>query len=291
MKSTLILMLLACLPFLGWSQTHCTAANRQKCEEVLTALQEANLSDQDMSTIAIAVGKLFLGTPYVAKTLELDGPEKLVVNLEGLDCTTFMENVVVFSRLVQKDELTWDAYQDMLAEVRYRDGQLGEYPDRLHYATDWFFQNEQKGIIEDITQEIGGIPYEKHINFMSTHPTAYTQLASSDEYVKQIADVERAINDREYCYIPKERVKALESGIQSGDLIAITTPIKGLDVVHVGLAIRQNGRIHLFHASTGSNEVEISSKPLAEYLAGNRSQSGIMVARLQAVTPRPNAQH
>jgi hypothetical protein len=52
-----------------------------------------------------------------------------------------------------------------------------------------------------------------------------------------------------------------------------------LDVVHVGFAKRHNNRIHLLHASLDEKKVVISSKPLAEYLIGNKNQSGIMVAR------------
>lgn len=68
-----------------------------------------------------------------------------------------------------------------------------------------------------------------------------------------------------------------------GDLIAITTTMRNLDIVHVGFAIEQDGLIHLLHAGTRSMQVEISEKPLSDYLKGNKSQSGIMVSRL--ITP------
>jgi len=48
----------------------------------------------------------------------------------------------------------------------------------------------------------------------------------------------------------------------------------------VAFAITKNGIIHLAHASTKNIKMEISEKPLADYLAANKSQSGIMVARL-----------
>ncbi|WP_332911570.1 N-acetylmuramoyl-L-alanine amidase-like domain-containing protein [Algoriphagus boritolerans] len=72
----------------------------------------------------------------------------------------------------------------------------------------------------------------------------------------------------------------MEKNIQPGDLIAITTSMKNLDIVHVGFAIEKNGRIHLMHAGTGNMQVEISDKPLSDYLKANKSQSGIMVCRL-----------
>ena len=47
-------------------------------------------------------GKKFLGLPYVAHTLELGDTEHLIVNLHGLDCTTFVETVVALSMCDQQ---------------------------------------------------------------------------------------------------------------------------------------------------------------------------------------------
>jgi cell wall-associated NlpC family hydrolase len=50
-----------------------------------------------------AMGKLFLGTPYVAHTLDSDATkEKLVVDLRGFDCVTFYENMLAFARIIKK---------------------------------------------------------------------------------------------------------------------------------------------------------------------------------------------
>ena len=47
--------------------------------------------------VIVATGQQLLNTPYVAGTLEAHSPEILIVNLRGLDCTTFVENVLVVS--------------------------------------------------------------------------------------------------------------------------------------------------------------------------------------------------
>ena len=67
--------------------------------------------------------------------------------------------------------------------------------------------------------------------------------------------------------------------IQTGDIIALTSAIKGLDITHTGFAIRkEDGRIHLLHASS-KGKVEISELPLADYLQGIKHNTGIIVAR------------
>ncbi|MDX2250394.1 MAG: DUF1460 domain-containing protein [Bacteroidia bacterium] len=275
----LVLAMLLALSLPVTAQTWCTKENQDLCQSYLNAFSQAGLSASPIDIVAMEVGKKFMGTPYVAKTLEIEGDEKLVVNLSGLDCTTFLENVIVFSRLIKQNRLNFDAFQEELEKVRYRNEQQGAYPSRLHYFTDWIYHNTQKGIIQDVTQTCGGKPYIKPINFMSTHTTAYRQLSDS-VFVREIKKVEKEISSRNYFYIPKAEIAQREGNIKSGDLIAITTSIAGLDIVHVGFAIKQNGRTHLFHASTGSMKVEISEKPLSDYLAANKSQSGIMVCRL-----------
>lgn len=261
------------------AQVYCTAQNKTLCEAHLSWLADSDLSGKPINEIAIAVGRHLLGTPYVASTLEIPGEEQLVVDLSGLDCTTFLENVIVFSRLAKQGKYGFEDFTRELEQLRYRNGERHAYPSRLHYFTDWIYDNQEKGIIKDVSEEIGGTPYKKTINFMSTHRSAYKQLADESFY-SAIQQAEVDLNTHTYHYLPKAELRVLESGIRDGDLIAITTSITGLDVVHTGFAIWKNGRVHLFHASSANKKVEISEKPLAEYLAGNKSQSGVIVCRL-----------
>ena len=44
--------------------------------------------------------------------------------------------------------------EDLLAEVRttrYRGGKMGDFTTRLHYTTDWFVDNEAKGVVKILT--------------------------------------------------------------------------------------------------------------------------------------------
>ncbi|RMG58183.1 MAG: DUF1460 domain-containing protein [Bacteroidetes bacterium] len=273
---SLILIVLSTLGTLS-AQVRCTAKDRDLCESHLKALAEEFLSEAPMTEIIPTVGHRFIGTPYVAHTLEGE-TEELVVDLQGLDCTTFLENVVVLSRLVARDALTFADFQAELAGLRYREGVVEGYPSRLHYFSDWLYQNAQKGLITDITAELGGDAYEKEINFMSTHPDAYAQLGDPAT-LAAIEETEAAINSRRYYYIPKDRIEAVEDRIADGDLIALTSRVEGLDIAHVGLAIHVGDRLHFMHASSRSMKVEISTIPLVEYMA--KSHTGIMVARLE----------
>lgn len=273
------LFLLVFLPFLAPAQTVCSLESKKRLDGFLQKLSETDNSKQDVNDLVVEVGTWFLKTPYVEKTLEIPGDEQLVIDLMGLDCTTYLETVVTLARLGKMGTCTFEDYSTQLANLRYIDGRQGEYPSRLHYFSDWIADNAKKGILKDITADIGGIVYANQPSFMSSNPKFYAQL-SNPAYVNELKERENIIGSRTYHYIPKEKIASLEQSIQAGDLIAITASMANLDVVHVGFAVKENGRIHLMHASSVSKMVEVSEKPLAEYLAPNKSQSGIMVARL-----------
>jgi hypothetical protein len=176
--------------------------------------------------------------------------------------------------------LTIEDYEKELEFLRYRDGVRTDYPSRLHYFSEWIYDNAQKGILNDITKDIGGKVYANNPSFMSANPKFYAQL-SNEAYIDQIKIAEAGIAKRTYYYLPKEDVQSHEKMIKPGDLIAITISMDNLDISHVGIAVEKNGRIHLLHASSTSKQVEISEKPLSDYLLSHKSQSGIMVCRLR----------
>lgn len=252
-------------------------------DKALFEALSAGLSEQPdtaMGPMMIRVGRAFLGTPYVAQTLEAGPDERIVVNLRGLDCTTYVENVLVISRLAKKGKLAWGPYVKGLEEVRYRHGKLDGYPSRLHYFTEWIRDNEAKGLVQDITEEIYGVTFRKDINFMGTHRNLYPLLAS-DANFEAIKQTETALSAKPICVLPQEEVAAREALLQDGDIIALATDIDGLDVTHTGIALRlEDGRIHLLHAST-VGEVVISEQPLADYLKGIKRNTGIIVVRPQ----------
>lgn len=233
----------------------------------------------DMGRTMIEIGTFFEGKPYVGGTLEQKGEESLVLNLDAFDCFTFNENVLALAFTLQQGGGLED-YKHNLQALRYRGGVIDGYPSRLHYTVDWAYDNVSQGFLKDVTAEIGGVPYEKTINFMTANRHYYDALKEDDAAWSRMKQIETAINERSYSYIPKEKVAALEAGIQDGDFIAITTKVEGLDVSHVGLAVRgEDGRVYMLHAGLKHKRVEVTDTPLADYLAGNKSQTGIMVFR------------
>ncbi len=232
------------------------------------------------------LGRTFVGTAYVPQTLEVEGPEGLVINFRGLDCVTFVENVLALSRFVREypPALLGDraaaeaAYAALLTEIRYRDGVLSGYPSRLHYFTDWIADNDRRGLVRDITAELGGVRDREPIDFMTTHTDAYRQLADSAN-VTRVRQAERRLSAAGRDFIPQDAIEAAAAGIRDGDVIAATSTVPGLDVAHTGLALWVDGTLRLMHAPLVGDSVQISEITLAERIRGIGGQDGIIVAR------------
>lgn len=282
MKKLLISIFLI-FPFFLQAQTVCSLESREKVESALEKLTELDSKSMTPNERIEEIGQWFMRTPYVEKTLEIPGPEQVVIDFQGVDCTTFLESVVSLALIEEAGDLSFEAFEKELENLRYRGGKNTGYISRLHYFSDWIYSNQKKGIVTDMTQKIGGVPYENHPTFMTENPQFYPQL-NQKENVEQLQNIEAGIRTRSYYFIPKAQISQVENQIQSGDLIAITTSMDNLDMVHVGFAFEKNGRIHLMHASSKNKEVEISELPLHDYLATNRSQSGIMVVRLNSAS-------
>lgn len=273
----LLVTLLISMNFALGQEITCSPVDKQVFEN--KTIEIDGLLEQDFGETIVAIGKTFKGIPYVAKTLEIGETESLVINLQGLDCTTFVENVLAFSMILKDGKSDFDSFASTLKTIRYKDGTLDGYGSRLHYFTEWIRNNEQKGLLKDVTNELGGVAIKKEINFMGTHRSLYPFL-KDDANFEKILTTERELAAETFCYLPKEQIEANEHLVQTGDIIALATSIDGLDVTHTGIATREkDGRIHLLHASTGSMEVEVSKLPLADYLKKIKSNIGILIAR------------
>ncbi len=241
-----------------------------------------SLSEKPLNEIIVEIGKSFLGTEYVAYTAEKEGEEQLVINFSGLDCTTFLETSLALARCIKQNKFSFEDYQKELTFIRYRDGKIDRYPSRLHYFSDWIYNNVQKGIVKDVTEDLGGLEKKFDVSYMSSNPHLYLHLKQSPEFIPVIKSQEVEISKRKYHFIPKDKVRDIEDKIQTGDLIALTTNIEGLDIGHVGFAVKmEDGKIHFMHAPLVGSKVQISELPLSDYAKKIKKHTGIIVLRTQ----------
>lgn len=237
--------------------------------------------DKPFDELIINTAKYFLSKPYVASTLEILDKEDLVINLREFDCTTFVENCIALLGVIKSKSPSFENYLLLLKLLRYRDSKIDGYTSRLHYTTDWIFENENNGMFKNINSEIGGQKILKVLDFMSTHPQSYKHLKDNPDNIQKTKEIESSINDRNtYEIIPVTAIPAAIEKIHNGDIIAFATSIKGLDYSHMGIAYWNNGKLHFIHASSKAKQVIVESKTLLDYCKDSKNCSGISVLRI-----------
>lgn len=249
-------------------------------EEKIEWAVENRIDTLSIGDAIAALGRTFVGTKYTPGTLELEGDERLIVNLRELDCVTFIENVLAIVRIVRAGTPDYDSFKRELVRIRYRDGVLSGYASRLHYFSEWIADNAAKGIVENVTLDVGGVQDTGDLSFMTSNADAYRQLADS-AVVEEIRRIELTLSGRERYYIPEGEIAEAAQNIRDGDIIAATSTLEGLDIAHTGFALWVDDQLHLMHAPLVGSVVEISEVPLAARIQRIDAQDGIMVARPQ----------
>ena len=234
-----------------------------------------------------AVGQALVGTRYKHFTLEIDNRvESPSVNFQGMDCWTFFEIALGFARMLNEPESNWtpDHLLHYIELDRYRGGECtGDYLSRLHYLEDWLYDNNRRGLVEDLTRDLGGQSVPHSAREMSAGWRHYRYLAANRSLLGPLARMEANVSSRPLYQIPKSQVAKIEPKLHSGDIIGIISRDRSgvYSTAHVGLALRtSDGVLHFMHASSPSNYGRvIVDAELSKYLNRYRSDSGILVGR------------
>lgn len=248
-------------------------------DQTMEWARQQRLDTLGMGEIIVRIGRRFVGEPYTPQTLDLPGPERVVINLREFDCVTYIESVLALARMVRDGRSDFDSFPREILAIRYRNGTLDGYTSRLHYFSEWLADNADRGLVEEITGRLDGRTDDERIDFMSRNAEAYPQLGGFPDRIERIREVEERLSRRSREYIPAAEIADVADQIRNGDIIAATSSVEGLDVAHTGFALWQNGELHLMHAPLVGKSLEISDQPLARRILRISGQDGIMVAR------------
>jgi hypothetical protein len=252
------------------------AEDRRIAEEIMN--RYASKSTLPLSALITEIGQSFLGTTYVAATLENGLEEKLVINLRELDCTTFIEYCLALARTLKSGKTDFESFASELERIRYRDGIRNQYLSRLHYFSEWIHNNHIKNIVDESPNQ-KGVKLVKPINFMSAHADKYPVLKAHPELIPSMAEQEKQLSATPFYFFPKSDPEKLVENLKHGDIIGLTTSIAGLDITHIGFIVRKNGQFLLLHASQTEGKVVISDSPVTDFIKPESKNSGIVIAR------------
>lgn len=278
----LIFFLLSILPSMalavspGEVRFNNEASDTTLITEILTSVHSERLKTPQEKIIAVA--ERLLDVPYLSGTID-EQPETLTVNLSGMDCTTFVENVLALVLTLEENRTSWHDFIYNLERIRYRNGTLNGYASRLHYVSDWIIDNSHRGILMEVTDRIANSSQQiKTLDFMTRNRDKYPALADDEEF-QRLQDAEIGFRSHRIPYIKPIAVDGLR--LQDGDVVAFTTKTPGLDVQHIGFIKIVDGKPHLLHASSVHKKVLVEPLALTDYLKRNRSITGIRVIRLR----------
>jgi hypothetical protein len=202
--------------------------------------------------------------------------------MQGMDCWTLFEIALAMGRLVAVHPPPYTP-QEMLRLIeldRYRGGRCdGRFDSRLHHLEDWAQDNEKRGLVQDITPSLGGVPLHRKMAYMGKKPHLFRQLRADPSMVPGFVELEAELSRRGITYIPKSQVPRIEGKLRNGDIICIVTNWHETYTSHVGLASRdKNGVLRFLHASKNHREVTLDSR-LTDYLNRFSTHAGIFVVR------------
>ena len=127
---------------------------------VMAFAQQPVESTSNESDPMLRIGKSYLGTRYVANTLDRNEVEQLVINTKEVDCLTFVEYTLA--------QALGSSFADNLQRIRYRDGIINGYPSRLHYTSDWIDNGLRNGFLTDVTARNSSRTTKLSLSYMST---------------------------------------------------------------------------------------------------------------------------
>lgn len=282
MKRISMIVLLFIMPLLTTAQEIIYSTNDSMAIERILHKHSCN-EYKSTGELTLAVAGEFIGCKYVAGTLENGCGEPLFISCTKLDCTTFVELVTAITLSIKEKEASFAAVCRNLERIRYRGGKRAGYDSRLHYTSWWIADNAQRGIVKEVTANSRHREQRLRLDFMSTHPESYAMLRNNTEMRARIASLEEPFHDISVPYIPKGLLGGNRESlrIEDGDIIALVTTIKGLDVSHVGFAFWEEGKLHLMHASSAKGKVIKDRTTLFHYQKDKSKQCGIRAVRIK----------
>ncbi len=275
------------LPLSAIAKEHLPLSTTFKGQEKFQQIARKAIKHQwhklPMGSRIVNIAKELEGIPYKSYTLEIHNHvESPSVNFHGLDCWTFFETCMAFSRMLNTPKASYTPH-DLLRQIewtRYRHGRCnGNYLDRIHYLAEWYVDNHKRGNIYDLTRKFPSVRMYNKCQEMTILWKSYRYLKHNPKLRVSMAKHEARLTRMPVYMVPKHKVGGIERNLKNGDIIGIASHRDGGYCSHVGIVIKDSkGRSRFMHASSTHKKVIIDST-VSGYLNQYKKHAGILVAR------------
>ncbi len=264
--------------------------------------------------------QLLLDKPYALTALGegMQGQfdQAPLYRLDAFDCQTYVETVLALAFADSEQR-----FKHCIQHIRYANGNI-DYTQRHHFTSpDWNGYNQRQGLLQDITTTIVDQHQHPIARYAETviDPANWYQhfeiskirlcAATPDLAKKRLHQLQQlgqsmTMKTSKIAYIPIQALTTQDKNsryildqIPDGAIIEIVRPNwdltkaigTHLNVSHIGFAIREQGDVYFYNASSlAGKSFKLS---LADYLISMLPQPSIQGINIQIVLPTSLCQH
>lgn len=239
--------------------------NQQILEDIYDKVIDNGV--ETVAKLAPQIAKISIGLPYESGLLEVI-PEELRIVLDKTDNMRFIEQCLAMAiTLSGTADCNYTHFCEIIQSLRYRDGKLSQYSDRIFYPSEWFMQAEQMGILKEYTNKFGH-EYQQLFSYHSTNISYLPQIGFEYELSKKVSKNEYDLsNNYTYSIITYEDIdEQLIDYIEDGDILAFVSDKKGMDISDIAFVSKSIEGMFLIYASAKEKKVIRQEFSISEYI-------------------------
>lgn len=234
------------------------SSNSNILNDILSSIGFVYDTDSPLGDITASIAEKMLGTPYEAGLLDVY-PERLRVYLDKTDNLHFIEACMAVALTYKGEsigeygevnESEYDQLCENIKALRYRDGIISKFSDRIFYFSEWVEQAERLGLIEEYT-DCYGHEYSQNFSYLSDHLMYLPQIGREPNARKEILEIEKRLsaNSQRAVISPEELTTEFYECVQNGDIVSFLSDRKGEDVSKAGIVRKTQNSVQIISAS------------------------------------------
>lgn len=235
--------------------------NVKVLSDVLSSLEHD--AGTPVSELVASIAEQMVGTPYEAGLLDVY-PEKLRVYLDKTDNLHFIETCLAVALTVRGKQEAADmpvddiyiSLCDNIRSLRYRNGAISKFSDRIFYFTEWAEQAQAMGLMKEYSDQFGH-EYNQSFSYLSDHLMYLPQIGREPKAREEILEIEKRLFAKNPLFAigNEDMTTDFHDNIQDGDIVAIVSDRKGEDISKIGVIRKTETSVFIISASYKEKKV------------------------------------
>lgn len=241
-----------------------TKHNQQILEDIFDKVVKDRHKPE--AELATRIAEACLGLPYESGLLEVI-PEELRIVMDKTDNMRFIEQCLAMAMMFSETtDCSYVHFCEIIQSLRYRDGIISQYSDRIFYPSEWLMQAERMGILKEYTNKFGH-EYEQLFSYHSSHLAYLPQNGYEYDLSKTLSnnELELGRNHTYYCITSEDIHQELIDYVEDGDILAFVSDREGMDISDVAFVSKSIDGLFLIFASAKDKQVVKQKFNISDY--------------------------